>query len=951
VTEGIWRFGVLGPLVIERDGEHVQLASRRQRELLALLLMAAGVPRSRDQLINELWGDHPPQTAVSAIHVHLSKLRTLLDGLLVLQPAGYLLVEDGFELDTQQFDALLEQARKTPERAQALLNEALGLFRGEPLCDVITDGAVSQWARALREQRLQANLTAIDIELEAGRTAGVLTVLEELAAEHPFEERVWGQLILALYRCGRQADALAAYQRARHRFADELGLEPGEPLAQLQRRVLDRDPTLLVGDLTAPASTTVAAVSAPFNVPQPPNRLVGRTRELATLSGLLADPDARVITLRGPGGVGKTRLLLELARSGAPDYADGALFVRLEHVSDPNRVYAEIAAALAHRDGTDGPRADGLVAYLADRELLLAIDNFEQLLSAGPGLAELLAGAPRTRAIVTSRAALRIRGEQTFEVDPLGLPIDESPEQVAESPAVELFVQCALAADRGFTVDAATMLTVAEICRALDGLPLAIELAASRSHSLTPAEIASQLVQPLSIGGPSLRDLPDRQRTLETTIRWSYDLLPARAREVLRCASVFLGGFTQESLEAVTGGVVGSELEELLEASLVRRQPGTRYTLLELVRAFALDECELAGTLDEARARHRAYFAAHVASASRAFDAGAAPGEIAAVLFVDHANLLSAFDDAFAASDEAAAVSLALGLRPLWLAGMLREESQDVVDRLLARYSISGTDEVALLRAVAFLEYGPSANIRHRQLANRAREIGDLEVVTTATGNIFGRALNTRDRDEMRRLRPELTALITPDTSTRSSGWIHYYLALDAYVNGELDSACSHAELSVNAAAEAGHEFMHAGSIGARLLSQSARDGRIEHTALTEAVDVMRRPGVQPLSAFALWLLARFAVVSDPELAGQWLVHAERIVTRMDSELWPECELRDETMAILGITDLESLPANVSPRHHSVVLEEGAQWLAERDGGEAVPRVTAHLRAGFPAGA
>jgi DNA-binding SARP family transcriptional activator len=203
VTDGIWRFGVLGPLVIERNGEPVPLASRRQRELLALLLMAAGVPRSRDQLINELWGEHPPQTAVSAIHVHLSKLRTLLDGLLALEPAGYLLVAEGFELDTQQLDTLLEQARDIPERAQALLNEALGLFRGEPLCDVMTDGSVSQWAQALQEKRLQANLTAIDIELEAGRAAGVLTVLEGLVAEHPFEERVWGQLILAVCRRAR----------------------------------------------------------------------------------------------------------------------------------------------------------------------------------------------------------------------------------------------------------------------------------------------------------------------------------------------------------------------------------------------------------------------------------------------------------------------------------------------------------------------------------------------------------------------------------------------------------------------------------------------------------------------------------------------------------------------------------------------------------------------------
>lgn len=948
MTDVSWRFGVLGPLLIEHDGERVPLASRRQRELLALLLLAAGVPRSRDELIDELWGDDPPLTAVSAIHVHLSKLRTLLDGLLVLEPAGYVLIADGFELDTQRLDTLLEQALNTPPRAEVLLNEALGLFRGEPLCDVMTAGSVSRWADALREQRLQVKLAAIDIELAAGRALGVLTDLERLTHEHPFEERVWEQLILALYRCGRQADALGAYQRARRRFADDLGLEPGEALAQLQHRVLEHDPSLLVATFPSP-STPTSPTSARLNVPQPVGRLIGRSYELAALSGLLTDPNTRIVTLRGPGGVGKTRLLLELARRSAPDYIDGALFVRLEHVRDPNRVYAEIAAALADRDGTDGPRADGLVAYLSDRELLLAIDNFEQLLSAGPAIAELLTSAPRIRAIVTSRAALRIRGEQTFDVDPLALPSDVSHERAAESPAVELFLQCARAAARGFTIEAAALPAVAEICRALDGLPLAIELAASRSHSLTPGQIAAQLVEPLSIGGASLRDLPDRQRTLDTTIRWSYDLLPMQARELLLCASVFLGGFTQAGLEAVTGWPVGSDLEELLEASLVRRQSDTRYTLLELVRAFALEECELAGMLADARGRHRAYFAAHVVSASQAFDAGGAPGEIARALLVDHANLLAAFDDAVAADDETAAVSLALGLRPLWLAGMLRQESQDVVDNLLARYSVSGTDEVALLRAVAFLDYGPSANTRHRQLVDRAREIGDLEVVATATGNIFGRALNTRDREEMRRLRPELVALITPDTSTRARGWIHYYLALDAYVNGELDSACSHADLSVIAAVEIGHEFMHAGSIGARLLSESARDGRIEHGALTEAVEVMRRPSVQPLSAFALWLLARFAVLSHPDVATQWLVHAERIVTQLDAELWPESELREETMAILGVSDLESLSADIRPRHDSLVLEEAAQWLAERDGQEAVPRVRLQ-RSGSEAG-
>jgi len=215
VAGDVCRFGVLGPLVLERDGLGVPLPSGRQRSLLALLVLGAGVPVSRDRLIDELWGESPPASAVSALHVHLSKLRGLLGGLLVLEASGYALRPGGFELDVWQFDALVEAARTDPGRAGSLLSEALGLFRGEPLCDVASEGSVAQWRRMLEEKRLQAILQRLDVELAAGGAGELVAELERLAAEHPFEERLWGQLMLALYRSGRQADALEAYQRAR----------------------------------------------------------------------------------------------------------------------------------------------------------------------------------------------------------------------------------------------------------------------------------------------------------------------------------------------------------------------------------------------------------------------------------------------------------------------------------------------------------------------------------------------------------------------------------------------------------------------------------------------------------------------------------------------------------------------------------------------------------------
>jgi predicted ATPase/DNA-binding SARP family transcriptional activator len=951
VTGGTSRFGVLGPLVLERDGEKVQLPSGRQRFLLSLLLMGGGAPLSRDRLIDELWGEQPPPSAVSALHVHLSKLRGLLGGLLVLDSVGYSLKAGEFELDAWRFDELIEEARADPDQARALCTEALALFRGDPLCDVTPEGSVAQWRRALEEKRLQAILLRVDTELAGGAAGELVADLELLAAEHPYEEKLCGQLMLSLYRAGRQADALDTFQRARRQFVTELGLEPGEQLARLQARILDRDPALLLtenGGATAdgdPGADPEQARPASA-LPRPVTRLVGRESELTALTALMVDPDVGLITLVGPGGVGKTRLLVELARRQEQAYRDGAVYVGLERLTDPGQVQAEIAAAIARRNGSDEPSADSLFKYLRDRELLIAIDNFEHLLGAAGVIAELLSEAPQIRMVLTSRAALRIRGEQLFEVEPLGLPAGDAVQQLAESPAVQLFIQSATAANRALEIDQAVTVTIATICRALDGLPLAIELAAARSRMLSPAQIAEQLTEPLSIGEHALRDLPDRQQTLHATISWSYELLTPGAREALRAASVFLGGFTLEALEAVAARRIHLELEELLEVSLVRTSAATgRFRLLELVRAFALKCLEEAGSGTEPaelRARHRRYFAARFERSSQDFDDGAAPGAIVGPMFAEHANLRTALADAAAAGDSESAVAIALVLRPLWFANMLRSESQQTMATLQDRFTLPTTEELRLLRAVSFLDtYTPTGKTWNLRLAERAAAAGDQETLAMATGNMFGQAINGKDREEMRRLKPVLLELIKPGGSKRAIGWGHYFLALDAYVGGRLEASWEHASLAAEAAGEIGHEFMLASAIATRLLARSALDEEIAQPALKEAIELMRRPSVQPMAAFGLWLVARYAAAFAPEQSRRWLAAAERIVIALDSPLWPESCLRDEALAVLGIADIAPLLDATPPLDHVAALTEAAAWLAERDADERAPRPSA----------
>ena len=454
----------------------------------------------------------------------------------------------------------------------------------------------------LEELRLSANELRIEAELALGRQDGLIADLEVLVVEHPFRERPRAQLMLALYRAGRQADALNAYQAARTTLAEELGIEPTPSLRELERAILRQDPSLrLLGS---------AAVET--NLPRPATRLVGRRLEIASIGSLLRDPDVRLLTLSGPGGIGKTRLAIEAAAELAPEFEHGVAFVDLAPISDPALVEPTVAAAVDINNDPQQTTRQQLIARLRGRELLLVLDNFERLLPAAPLVAELLAAAPRLRVLTTSRTLLRITAEHDYPVPPLAVPPQSDDlAALARNDSVSVFVARARAVERAFTLTDANADAVAAICRRLEGLPLALELAAARVNVLTPAQILERLAEPLELLTGGGRDLPKRQQTLRATIDWSYQLLEPSQQVLFARLSAFAGGCTLEAIEQVCEANLES-LAALLDNSLLRREQDTgrepRYRMLETVREYA-DHQLATEDGNEVRRRHREHYA------------------------------------------------------------------------------------------------------------------------------------------------------------------------------------------------------------------------------------------------------------------------------------------------------------------------------------------------------
>lgn len=615
LTRGVL-FRLLGPLEVLVDDRLTTPPPRAERALLTILLLHAGRVVSATTLVDALWGSDLPVDAGNALQQRVSRLRSTLaaiglpEALLVHRPPGYVLDIDPATVDAHRFAALVAEARGLAEHAPAAADrryaEALALWQGPALADFAETLWAGPQVTRLEELRLSAIEEKIELGLAAGRHGRLVGELESLVGDYPLRERLSGLLMLALYRSGRQAEALAVYQRGRARLVDELGLDPSAELRELEQAVLRHDPRL-----NAPVPPSAGpTVQLPVRLAS----LIGQAESLDQASELLAEH--RLVTLTGPGGVGKTTVGVEVATRAAADHPDGVFLVGLADIAEPRRVAQSVAEALGIASTTDA--TDSLGCFLRDRTALVVLDNCEHLADACAALAErLLSRCPRLRLLATSREPLAVAGEVQLAISPLELPPpDAPPADLARYDAVRLFIERARAVRPDFTAGPDVLEKVARICRALDGIPLALELAAALVRTLSIGEIAARLDDRFRLltGGPRTADA--RQQTLWGTVDWSHQLLTEPERLLFRRLAVFRGGWTLATAERVCAGA-GLDPEEILgllirlvDRSLVVADPAGdgRFRMLETMRHYADDRLRDAGEAARLAERHAADF-------------------------------------------------------------------------------------------------------------------------------------------------------------------------------------------------------------------------------------------------------------------------------------------------------------------------------------------------------
>ena len=876
-------FAILGPCEVRNSGQLIELRRGLPPALLTLLLVSRRTALSADVIADRLWGENLPANPRNAVQQLVGYLRRALGpagaSLLVTRASRYALMAEDEDVGVRVFERLVDQAveqasdgtARGARDALTAADAALALWRGDPLADI----AAHEWAEPevarLEESALRAREARVTAMLTLGHHADAISVARSVADAHPLREQVHADLVLALYRAGRQRDALEALSTVRRTLAAELGLDPGPRLQALEQRVLAQDHDLqwvAPPDMDTDTSGADRAKAAPERlepVPRlsPATSLIGRDDEIDRL--LQALDRARVLTLTGPGGTGKTRIAAELA---GRQRSRPVWFVDFSVLSDEELVGATAARTVGAVHGPDQDPADAMIAQLRDRPGLLVLDNCEHVVDAAGRLAAtLMHGCPDLVQVTTSRRPLRVSGEMTWPVPPLQTPdsADVDPSEVSELPAVRLFVERATAVRPDFLLTENNAADVAAIVCSLDGLPLAIELAAAHADVLSVASIRRRLLDRFELLETDVRDAPARQRTLRAVIDSSASLLTDAERHFFVRLGVFAGSFDLDAAAAVTGSFDAFRTTaSLVRQSLVVSTGAGRYRLLESVREYAAQALSREPDVGEVQSRHCEHF---IALMTQAHDGIRADGQDEWLAQINDSlpDFRAALNWSLGGAAPARGALLAAKSNWFWtLEGMLAE-----ADRWLAQAESVPLDD-ASVRAELLLAIGriaaPRGDIARalaacaesaelsRRLGN-ARACADalvtLGIAQWARGDLAGAASS---HDEAARLGETAGDTFVRDTA----------LALRARTAVDADEP--DAALRIDEAIVRARRSREKHRIGLAL-SQRARyallsgDGQTAYIAGQESLSNWQHVGYREGEANALNLLARASTV------------------------------------------------------------------------------------------
>jgi predicted ATPase/DNA-binding SARP family transcriptional activator len=904
-------FHVLGSIGLERRGQAISIGGPKPRLALALLATRRGSVVSTDQLCDELWGINLPADPLGVLQSHLSRLRRALrpEAEIVARPPGYVLQLPDEMIDAGRFEQLCKRARTSsnPEVAVELLEGALACWRGS----AFEEFAEQDWARPeamrLDELHILAQEDLFETRLALGAHAALVGELEALVTRHPMRERLWHQLVVALYRSGRSAEALRRVEELRVMLREELGLDPSPAFRELETRVLIEDPTLL----QPPAAPRRSMIR---QLPAEPTRLVGRAEELKLLASQLRVD--RLVTLTGPGGVGKTRLAMRLAGELWDEF-DGEIFVtELAAVSEPTSTVATIATALDVQQRQHLSIEETLVEYLRARRALLVLDNCEHLRGTIASLSErLLSWCPGVTILATSREVLGLPGEHVWRVRPLAIPDEGSgPAAASEAPATRLFIECAIAARPGFAIGPDNVEDIIEIVGHLDGLPLAIELAAARIRAMGPAALAERLREGFDLLAGAQTSMIPRHRTVQDLVEWSYDLLGPDEQLLFSRLSVFAGSFGLNAAEEVCAGRdVGKSTVSLLLANLVDKsmvqlvdEDLPRYRLLETLREYGRDRLSEEDRY-VLRARHAAWY---LEVAERCARSLAGSDELTAIQMLewDFDNLRAAHRWSIEHPDIDTALRLVAGLREYSFRCM-HAEIASWADVAIELPDASAHDRYPV--AVGVAAYGRFV----RGDLEGAIQLGGQAVAAARRLGVDSSGLAERALSNAWFYRgdyeqgAEWTDRMIASAQSGSPARLAHALYMRSVAFTTMGDSVRGAQFAANsgvAAADSGSPTAHAQALYAMALARKSTSPQEAADELQRAADIARDAGNRWIQAFALtevlWLearqgrpreaLARYIDVIDlwfrgGDWANQWLSlrHVFGILVQLRADL------------------------------------------------------------------